>query len=97
MREFAKVRITLRGGSREIEETEGGGEAMTRPLDSWFLILFGAGLVVYARPLARSLAYRLEGEHGPEERQRDARRGIVINRIIGGGLLAWAGWRVLGL
>ena len=51
--------------------------------DCIFLLILGGSFVVFAGRFGRSLANGMEGEHGPEERARDARRSTAVARVIG--------------
>ena len=65
--------------------------------DMWFLLVMGACFVACARPYGRALGNGLEGPWTPEERATDVRRHVLVARLFGGGLIAFAGWRLLGL
>ena len=63
--------------------------------DSIFLLMLGACFVVFAGPFGRSLANQMEGEHGSDERARDAWWSTLVARVIGVVLVAYTTWKLL--
>lgn len=67
------------------------------PHDSWFMLAMGTCFLALAKPYGRALGYGMEGPRTSEQRARDAGRHTLVARIVGGTLVAFAGWRLLGL
>jgi hypothetical protein len=65
--------------------------------DFIFLLILGASFAVFAGPFGRSLASQMEGDHGPDERARDAWWSTLVARVIGVALVGYATWKLLNL